>query len=137
MATKQSRRRFVTNAAVAGAAGFGALGAIGRGGGGRSLAAEPPPEITTIRLERDPFTCIAPQIVEELLRAEGFTDIRYVDLTLEDVRRAEAANVGVLSDLITRGKVDFARDLRQATSLRSMPAHPSPFSPACTSAASK
>jgi hypothetical protein len=137
MVTLQSRRRFVTDAAVAGAAGFGALGAVNRGGGRKSFAAEPPPEITTIRLERDPFTCIAPQIVEELLRAEGFTDIRYVDLTLEDVRRAEAANVGVLSDLITRGKVDFARDLRQATSLRSMPAHPSPFSPACTSAASK
>jgi hypothetical protein len=74
MATKQGRRRFVTNAAVAGAAGFGALGALSRGDGGRSLAAEPPPEVTTIR-------CIAPQAVEELLRAEGFTDIRAVEAT--------------------------------------------------------
>jgi NitT/TauT family transport system substrate-binding protein len=31
-------------------------------------------------------------------------------LTSERVRRAEAANVGVASDLITRGEVDFARD---------------------------
>ena len=137
MAILQSRRRFVTDAAVAGAAGFGALGAVNRGGGGKSFAAEPPPEITTIRLERDPVTCIAPQVVEELLRAEGFTDIRYVDLTLEHIRRAEAANVGVLSDMIARGEVDFARALRQATSLRSMPAHLSQYSPACTLAASK
>jgi NitT/TauT family transport system substrate-binding protein len=108
MTITQGRRRFVANAAVAGAAGFGGLGGISRGGG-KSLAAEPPPEITTVRLERDPYTCIAPQLVEELLRAEGFTDIRYVDLTLERVRRAEAANMGVLSDLLPRGEVDFAR----------------------------
>jgi NitT/TauT family transport system substrate-binding protein len=108
MSTTQGRRRFVANAAVAGAAGFGGLGGISRGGG-KSFAAEPPPEITTIRLERDPVTCIAPQAVEELLRAEGFTDIRYVDLTLEHLRRAEAANVGALSDLIARGEVDFTR----------------------------
>ena len=60
MAILQSRRRFVTNAAFAGAAGFGALGALNRGGGGKSFAAEPPPEISTIRLERDPGICIAP-----------------------------------------------------------------------------
>jgi hypothetical protein len=60
MATKQSRRRFVTNAAVAGAAGFGAFGAVSRGGG-KSLAAEPAPEISTIRLSRIPNICIAPQ----------------------------------------------------------------------------
>ena len=108
MATTQSRRRFVTNVACAWAAGLGGLGAASLGGGG-TLAAEPPPEITAIRLERDPGICIAPQAVDELLRAEGFTDIRYVDLTLEHVRRAEAANVGVPSDMITRGEVDFAR----------------------------
>ena len=53
MAITQGRRRFVANAAVAGAAGFCGLGGISRGGGGKSFAAEPPPEITTIRLERD------------------------------------------------------------------------------------
>ena len=109
MGIMQSRRRFVTNAAVASAAGFISLNAISRGGGGRSFAAEPPPEITTIRLERDPYLCIAPQVVEELLRAEGFTDIRYVDLTPELIRRAEAANMGGLSGMIARGEVDFSR----------------------------
>ena len=51
MAIMQSRRRFVTNAAVAGAAGFATLGAINRAGGGKSLAAEPPPEVSVIRIE--------------------------------------------------------------------------------------
>ena len=44
-----------------------------------SLAAEPPPETTRIRLVRIPEICIAPQyIAEELLKAEGFTDVQYV-----------------------------------------------------------
>jgi len=55
MAITQSRRRFVTSAAIAGAMGFGALGVVGGGGGGRSPAAEPPPEISTIRLEKQPL----------------------------------------------------------------------------------
>ena len=109
MALMQSRRRFVSHAAVVGAAGFGSLGAISSGGAGNSFAAEPPPEITTIRLERDPVLCIAPQAVEELLRAEGFTDIRYIDLTSERIRRAEADNMGGLSGMIARGEVDFSR----------------------------
>ena len=62
MKIMQSRRRFVSNAAVAGAAGFGAFGALSRGGGGTSLAAEPPPEISTIRLEKLPVACLAPQV---------------------------------------------------------------------------
>jgi hypothetical protein len=44
----QSRRRFLTNAAMAGAASLGGFDAWGK-----ALAAEPPPEITTIRFERD------------------------------------------------------------------------------------
>ena len=135
MASTQSRRRFVTNAAVAGAAGFGALGAVNRGNGGKSLAAEPPPEITTIRLERDPVLCIAPQAVEELLRAEGFTDIRYIDLTSERIRRAEADNMGGLSGMIARGEVDFSRAFAPDHLLTSMPAELSQYSVACTSAA--
>ena len=64
---------------VAGVAGVGGIAGAGLGGGARSFAAEPPPEITTIRLEKaPPTTCLAPQFVaEDLLRAEGFTDIRY------------------------------------------------------------
>jgi hypothetical protein len=48
--------------------------------GGASLSAqEAPPETSTIRLIRNAGICIAPQYVaDELLRAEGFTDIQYV-----------------------------------------------------------
>jgi NitT/TauT family transport system substrate-binding protein len=43
------------------------------------VAAEPPPETTRLRLIRIPSICRAPQYVaEDLLRAEGFTDITYV-----------------------------------------------------------
>ncbi len=43
-----------------------------------SVAAEPSPETTTIRLGKVPSLCLAPQYVaEEFLRAEGFTDIQY------------------------------------------------------------
>jgi NitT/TauT family transport system substrate-binding protein len=80
MALIQSRRRFVTNAAVAGVAGFAGWGASGPGHSGMSLAAEPPPEVSTLRFDTAPAVCLAPQFVaEELLHAEGFTDIRYVD----------------------------------------------------------
>src|SRR4051794_39945245 len=95
----QSRRHLLTNAAVAGATGFVGLGAAGLYGGRKSVAAEPPPEITTIRFEKDPVTCIAPQVADYLLRAEGFTDIRYVDF------------VGAewTGEMIARDAVDFGR----------------------------
>src|SRR5262245_53765004 len=49
-------------------------------------AAEPPPETTRIRLHRNPAICIAPQyIAEELLKAEGFTEVRYVTLGTDEV----------------------------------------------------
>ena len=42
-----------------------------------TAVAEPPPETTAIRLAKIPGICIAPQYVaEELLHAEGFTDVR-------------------------------------------------------------
>src|ERR1051325_10634391 len=42
---------------------------------------EPPLETTTVRLGKSGSICIAPQYVaEELLRAEGFTEIRYSDV---------------------------------------------------------
>src|SRR5690348_14223945 len=81
MPVVQSRRRFLTDIALTGAAGLGGVAAVGLGTGKESLAAEPAPEITTIRFGKDPVTCIAPQVADDLLRAEGFTDIRYVDLT--------------------------------------------------------
>jgi NitT/TauT family transport system substrate-binding protein len=95
----------LTNAAMVGAAGLGGFGAWGK-----ALAAEPPPEVTTIRFEKDDGTCIAPQVFQELLRAEGFTDIRYVDLTEAHLRRANAANLSPNSDMIVHGEVDFARE---------------------------
>jgi NitT/TauT family transport system substrate-binding protein len=67
----QSRRDFLAGASMAAAAGV--LGARA------SLADDGPPETITIRLRRDPSICVAPwYIAEDLLRAEGFTDIRYV-----------------------------------------------------------
>jgi NitT/TauT family transport system substrate-binding protein len=43
-------------------------------------AAEPPPEITTLRLLKTESICWAPQYVaEDLLKAEGFTEVTYVD----------------------------------------------------------
>jgi NitT/TauT family transport system substrate-binding protein len=107
MATLQSRRRFVTNAAWAGAAGLSGFGVAGLGGRGKSFAEEPPPEITTIRFEKDPVTCIAPQVVQALLRAEGFTDIRYVEVTEAHVRSFPTAPIPTM---LARGEVDFARD---------------------------
>src|SRR5689334_17520397 len=110
----QSRRHLLTNIAVAGATGFAGLAAAGLYGGRKSVAAEPPPEVTTIRFEKDSGTCIAPQVFQELLRAEGFTDIRYVDLTEDHLRRADAANLDALTDMIARREVDFVRNFAPA-----------------------
>jgi NitT/TauT family transport system substrate-binding protein len=61
------------------------------------LAAEETLETTTVRLAKTPGTCFAPQYVaEELLHAEGFRDIRYVDVA------------NPTSDAIARGKVDLS-----------------------------
>ena len=76
MSIEQNRRRFLGQLGVA--AGMGGLASAGLGGGSRSFAVEPPPEITTVTLEKIASTCPAPvYVAERLLRAEGFTDIRY------------------------------------------------------------
>jgi NitT/TauT family transport system substrate-binding protein len=63
------------------------------------LANEGPPEITTIRLAYYPNDCLAPLLVaEDLLRAEGFTDIRYVSLP----------ESFTTPQLVARGDVHFA-----------------------------
>lgn len=47
----------------------------------RTLAAEPPPEVPRIRVYHGAGICIAPQyLAEDLFRAEGFSDVRYVQL---------------------------------------------------------
>jgi len=66
-----SRRKFLAMAS--------ALGAASKVGYRYAEAADPPPETRSIRLMESPIICVAPQrLAEELLRAEGFTDIRYV-----------------------------------------------------------
>jgi NitT/TauT family transport system substrate-binding protein len=101
-----SRRRFLTQLATAGAVGLGGVPITGS----RSFAAEPPPEVTTIRFGKDVATCIAPQAALGLLRAEGFTDIRYVDYTDVGIERAEAAKSGPVADMIAHDEIDLGRD---------------------------
>jgi NitT/TauT family transport system substrate-binding protein len=86
----QSRRDFLQRASMAATASI--LGTRG------TLADDGPPETTTIRLVRTSGICVAPiYIAQELLRAEGFADVRYV-----------SAPGGVASaELTTRGEADF------------------------------
>jgi NitT/TauT family transport system substrate-binding protein len=72
MSMVQNRRHFLTFISLATAAGLTELS--------RSVArAEPPPEITTIRLPASPGACLAPiYLAKELLHLEGFTEVRYV-----------------------------------------------------------
>jgi NitT/TauT family transport system substrate-binding protein len=71
MQTVLDRRRFLASLSMAGIAGLLSPQA--------SLAAEPPPETTTVTLAKVGGICVAPQYVaEDLLRAEGFTNVRYV-----------------------------------------------------------
>ncbi len=68
-----SRRRMLATLSSAAAAGLI--------GGAKASAQEAPPETTIIRLGKIPGICIAPQYVaEELLGAEGFTSVQYVEL---------------------------------------------------------
>jgi NitT/TauT family transport system substrate-binding protein len=72
----QSRRSFLADAAIAGAASI--LGVAPRSA---IATGERPPEIATLRLPLCNSICVAPQFVaEELLRAEGFTDVRFIDV---------------------------------------------------------
>jgi NitT/TauT family transport system substrate-binding protein len=88
-----SRREFLGGATLGGAAGLIGLRPPG-------AAAEPPPETTRIRLRRVGGTiCIAPQYVaENLLRAEGFTDVQY--LAREDV--------GTIVEAVGTGRIDLS-----------------------------
>jgi NitT/TauT family transport system substrate-binding protein len=73
-------------------AALSAAGATGLLDISNSTAQEAPPETTTIRLTKIPGICVAPQYVaEELLKAEGFTEIKYVEMEADDVHAAFAA----------------------------------------------
>jgi NitT/TauT family transport system substrate-binding protein len=66
----------------------------------RAGAAEPPPETTTVRLSKFLAICFAPQyVVEELLRDEGFSDVRYVDLSVQEQFNSDPRRVDFLSNL--------------------------------------
>jgi NitT/TauT family transport system substrate-binding protein len=85
MPLMQTRRRFLATLSVGGAAGL-----LRRT---LALAAEAPPEKTVVRLSKITGICIAPQYVaEELLRAEGITDVRYVETTAGDASTEALAN---------------------------------------------
>ena len=76
------RREFLASASLAGAASF-----LGRR---ECFAQEAPPETTTVRIPTGTLICNAPTyIADELLRAEGFTDIQHVPVTPERGARPE------------------------------------------------
>ena len=89
MSLTQTRRRFLATTGLAGAAALIRPPQV--------LAAEGSPETTSVRITKNPGICYAPQYVaEELLRDEGFTDIRYVETSTSEIGAA-----------IAQGKVDF------------------------------
>ena len=74
-----SRRDFVGTLTAATATGL-------IGANPQLVRAEPPPETTRIRIAKVPAICLAPMYVaEELLRGEGFTDVRYVEMDLPKI----------------------------------------------------
>jgi NitT/TauT family transport system substrate-binding protein len=90
----QSRRDFLASTSLAMAAGIV--------GPRASLAAEGALETTTLRLLKESGICDAPlYVAEELLRADGFTDIRYVHT------EADNTDAGMVAD----GKLDFGQSL--------------------------
>ena len=94
MRTPQTRRHFLTTLSFAGAASLVRAPRI--------QAAEGPLETTAVRLSKVPALCFAPQYAaDELLRAEGFTDIRYVEM----------AHATLMYEAIGRGEVDIGLNL--------------------------
>src|SRR6185295_12145604 len=83
------RRRFLQQSAALGAASL--MGLPG------SAKAEPPPEVKKIRLVHFPAICVAPgYLAEELLHAEGFDEVEYVDVT-----------ANLFSPYIASGRIDM------------------------------
>ena len=102
MVNMHTRRRFLTALSLAGAAGLLRAPLL--------QAAEGALETTTVRLQT-PGLCAAPvYVAEALLRADGFTDIRYDD-----------TEIGAIAP-VAHGEVDFARSMPRNPSERSTPA---------------
>src|SRR5215510_16010566 len=89
MHSTPSRRRFLTGLSSAGAANLMGL---------TYSFAQAPPETTTVRFPISNNICFAPlYVADELLRAEGFTDIRYV----------QTGSGATGARLVARGEADF------------------------------
>jgi NitT/TauT family transport system substrate-binding protein len=94
MQMTQSRRDFLASASLAATA--GAAGILGTRA---SFADEAPLETTTVRIEKQANICFAPQYVaEELLHAEGFTDVRYVQ-----------SGSATAAESMAQGNLDFSQ----------------------------
>jgi NitT/TauT family transport system substrate-binding protein len=102
MQIRQNRRDFLASASLAAAAGtFGTRGALADDGAAL--------ETTRLRLVKIPSICQAPQyIAEALLRAEGFTDLQYIEkpgaLAIQQMLASGEADINNLfaGPLITR-----------------------------------
>jgi NitT/TauT family transport system substrate-binding protein len=104
----QNRRHFLKTGISVAAAGLAGAAALTTAR--RTLAEEAPPETTSVRLLsfKNDTTCVAPlDILDDLLRDEGFADVRYVIGEDTDIN-AEA---------VAHGKADFAQDFAASTTI--------------------
>jgi NitT/TauT family transport system substrate-binding protein len=102
----QNRRHFLKTGISVAAAGL--AGAAALTGGRRTLAEEAPPETTSVRLLtfKNDTTCVAPlDILDDLLREEGFANVRYVI----------GGELDIPAERVGRGDVDFSQDFAATT----------------------
>jgi NitT/TauT family transport system substrate-binding protein len=93
----QSRRDLLSTFSFVAAGGLASSFGVSRLLG--AVPAEPPPETTTVRIAKNPTICVAPQyIVQDLLAAEGFTNVVYVP--------SDAGTVQAKA--IAHGEIDFS-----------------------------
>ena len=95
----QNRRHFLKTGFSVAAAGLAGAAALVRARG--SVAEEAPPETTLVRLLHWEVTCLAPiDLLDDLLRDEGFADVRYVP----------GAGLDIGADRLASGDADFVQD---------------------------
>ena len=111
MQSTQSRRGFLATLSSASAASLVCAQS--------SFAQEAPPETTTIRLAKIPGICIAPQYVaEELLRSEGFTNIQYVELSVNVYGGFTAGTIDISMAFIAPYIIQIGRRLAAGAARR-------------------
>ena len=104
----QNRRHFLKAGVSVAAAGLTGAGVLT--GAHRTFAEEAPPETTSLRLLsfKNDVTCLAPlDILDDLLRDEGFADVRYVI----------GGDTDVPSQMVGRGDVDFIQGFAATATL--------------------